>query len=129
MLFGLPAPVPPPPPQLSAEDPIGDALSIIFQAIAKPSRVGHGLASEPLTADGWYEYTEGDTHIWMDIPLGHLNPDSEVKQRPAKYLKAMLEGGTPTLLGCHGREQEVYSEQLYAWPFVTGLWFASPIYS
>jgi hypothetical protein len=124
LLFGLSTPTLPPSPHLSAEDPIGDALTTIFQAIAGPSRMGHGLNNKPLTAERWYEYTKGDAHIWMDIPLGHLNPDAEVEQKPAKYLKAMLEGGTPTLLGCHGQDQEVYSELLYARPFhAAGSWY------
>jgi hypothetical protein len=62
--FGLPAPTPPPPPFptpiLSAEDPIGDALTTVFQALAGGQIVSRGGPDHtPLTSEGWYEYTLG----------------------------------------------------------------------
>ena len=89
--FRLPAPSPPPPPfptpHLSAEDPIGDTLYTIFQAMAGPRLTGRGGPDHtPLTSEGWYEYIPGDAHVWMDIPPLHPDPNDESKLSPAKYL-------------------------------------------
>jgi hypothetical protein len=35
----------------------------------------------------------------MDIPPPHITEDEEDKLKPARYLKAVLVAGTPTLLG------------------------------
>jgi hypothetical protein len=121
LLFGLPTPAPPPTvsttPCLSAEDPIGDALTTIWQAIAETRQSSHrGPDHTPLTREGWYKYICRDAHVWMDIPLLYANPDDD-KLSPAKYLKATLVAETLTLLGCQGQGQEIYSEQLVAYPF------------
>jgi hypothetical protein len=120
--FGLPAPTPPPPPFptpiLSAEDPIGDALTTVFQAITGPQLVSRrGPDHTPLTSEGWYEYTIGDAHVWINIPPLHSDSDDRGELSPAKYLKATLKEGVPILEGCQGRGQDIFEELLYARPF------------
>jgi len=83
LLFGLPTPTPPPTtsttPRLSQEDPIGDALTTIFQHMTGQTvTTQEGSDHTPLTSEGWYEFHPGDAHVWMDVPL-HPNPDNEKK--------------------------------------------------
>jgi hypothetical protein len=120
MFFGLSTPAPPPTTAttpLSAEDPIGDALTTIFHVIAGPRLAEQRSEHTPLASEGWYEFIKQDAHVWMDIPPPHPTKDEEDKLEPAKYLKAALIGGTPTLFGSQGQNQNIYSELLFARPF------------
>jgi hypothetical protein len=122
LLFGLSTPAPPPTasttPHLSAEDPIGDTLTTVFQAMTGPRLTSHGGPDHtPLTSEGWYKYICRDAHVWMDIPPLHIDPDDKGKLLLAKYLKATLEVGTPTLHRCQGRGQNIYSKLLLAHQF------------
>jgi hypothetical protein len=120
MLFGLSTPAPPPTTAttpLSAEDPIGDALTTIYQTLAGPRLAEHRSERTPLASEGWYEFIKQDAHVWMDTPPPHPTKDEEDELEPAKYLKAALIGGTPTLFGSQGQNQNIYSELLFAHPF------------
>jgi hypothetical protein len=107
LLFGLSTPAPPPTtsttPRLSAEDPIGDALTTIFQHMTGQRRVSQeGSDHTPLTSEGWYEFSPGDAHVWMDIPPLYPDPNDEERPVPARYLKVTVQSGTPILQGCQG---------------------------
>jgi hypothetical protein len=122
LLFELSTPAPPlsiaTTPHLTVEDPVGDALITVFQAIAGPRLTSHGGPDHtPLTSEGWYEYMLGDAHVWMEIPLFHIDSDDKDKLSPAKYLKVTLKARTPILQGCQGQGQNIDSEQLLACPF------------
>jgi hypothetical protein len=122
LMFGLSTPAPPPTasttPHLSAEDPIGDTLTTIFQHMTGQERIPQeGTDHTPLTSKGWYEFRPGDAHVWMDIPPSPPDPDNEEKRVPARYLKATIRDGTPILQGCQGRGNNIYSEILCTHPF------------
>jgi hypothetical protein len=109
-------------PSLSAEDPIGDTLKVVFNAIARdiPSSSSSLSSSQNLhPGDGWYEFIPGSAHVSLDIPSPLSGPANQghSDNSPAKYLKATLLAGTPTLLGCQGRSHPVYSMHLIARPF------------
>ena len=106
-------------PHLSIDDPIGDALDIVMQAAAEPSQDSSSLPErhDQSPGEGWYEHIQESAHVWLDIPpLQTVNHGSS-DLIPAKYLKAALVAGVPMLLGCQGRQEQVYSEQLTARPF------------
>jgi hypothetical protein len=110
-------------PSLSAEDPIGDALDIVFHSIARDvpssSSSSSSFPQDLLPGDGWYESIPGSTHVGIDIPSPLSAPANQEHSDNslAKYLKATLLAGTPTLLGCQGRSHPVYSMHLTAHPF------------
>jgi hypothetical protein len=110
-------------PTLSAEDPIGDALMVVFCSIARDvlssSSSSSSLPQDHLPGDGWYESILGSAHVSVDIPSPLSAPVNQEHSdnSPAKYLKAALLAGTPTLLGCQGRAHPIYSLHLTACPF------------
>jgi hypothetical protein len=115
-----PPPTASPTPAISAKDPIGDALEIVFRAaVAGPSSLNPSpMIYNAHPGDGWYETVSGSAHVGITIPSFHpADAQRNSDNIPAKYLKAALLAGTPTLLGCHGITHPVYSTQLVASPF------------
>jgi hypothetical protein len=91
-------------PGLSAKDPIRDALEVVYQAAT--AGVGPSSSSSSSATytnhpgEGWYKYSLGSAHVSIDIPTPLLTTQRNSDNTPAKYLKAVLLAGTPTLLGC-----------------------------
>jgi hypothetical protein len=110
-------------PTLSAEDPIGDALEVVFRSIVRDTPSSSSslslLPQDHLPGDGWYESVPGSAHVSVNIPSPLSAPTNQrhSDNSPAKYLKAALLAGTPTLLGCQGRSHPVYSMHLTAQAF------------